>query len=197
MSLPEVLGRQHPALVHLPIAAAFLLPFPLALRLRGGEGWDRTIRYLSWAGVLGGIVAQATGLWFARAGELIPPQGWYPTSAGLLRTHQTLAMAGFGVGLATLAAVLRAATRGGRVWTLVLALGWAGLWGLAGHWGGVMVFPEAPDPALESEVHPSGPGRAPGRGAGWKDGGPGPEFAVMGTAISGTKGFPAPQSPDG
>ncbi|HJV23769.1 MAG TPA: hypothetical protein VJ570_13785 [Holophagaceae bacterium] len=167
MSLPEVLGRQHPAWVHLPIAASLLLPLPLALRLAlGGEGWDRTIRYLAWAGVLGGALAQASGLIFARMGELLPPDGWLPRGAGLLRTHQLLAMGGFALGLATLVGVLRARSRWGRALTLVLALGWAGVWGLAGHWGGRMVFPDAPDPALDTDRRQPDPSLDSGRWAG-------------------------------
>jgi hypothetical protein len=145
MSAFDLLARQHPALVHFPIAASLLLPLPLALRLwRKDAGWDRTILLLAWVGVLGGLAAQATGLLLARSAELIPPTAWFPTHPGLIRTHQVLAMSGFGAGLATLLLVHRGRSAWLRAATLICALLWAGLWGAAGHAGGAMVFPEEP-----------------------------------------------------
>ncbi|HJW34433.1 MAG TPA: DUF2231 domain-containing protein [Holophagaceae bacterium] len=150
MPLLEWLARQHPALVHFPIAACVLLPLPLGLRLWQGEaGWDRTIRYLAWVGVLGGAAAQVSGLLFARSGGLIPLQGWLPARPGLLRTHQVLGMAGFALGLLTLVGILKGTTGKARALTLASALLWAVAWGWAGHLGGAMVFPETSDAGLE------------------------------------------------
>lgn len=147
----EWLARQHPALVHFPIAACILLPLPLGLQLwRGEVGWGRTIRYLAWVGVLGGAAAQLSGLLFARTGGLIPPQDWIPSRPGLLRTHQVPGMAGFILGLLTLVGILKGTSAKARALTLASAIFWAGIWGWAGHLGGAMVFPEPSEGELGS-----------------------------------------------
>lgn len=140
-------AREHPAMVHLPIAAAMLVPVALLLSLwRREEAWLRTARFLAWAGLIGSGGALLSGLLWARQLDLIAPGGWLAQAQdghlqSLLRIHQFLASLGLVLGILTLAALH---WRGGRsvFSALLLSLGWAGAWGAAGHWGGRMVFPE-------------------------------------------------------
>lgn len=152
------LGREHPAMVHLPIAAALLVPVALLLSLwRREESWLRTARFLAWAGLIGSGAALLSGLLWARQLDLIAPGGWLAQTKdghlqSLLRTHQFLALGGFALGLLTLAVLHRRAERGVAT-ALLLSLAWAGIWGAAGHWGGRMVFPDAASPADMLAVH--------------------------------------------
>lgn len=139
----ELLAREHPAFVHLPIAAALLLP--LALLLKRQE----TARFLAWAGFLGGLPSLASGLLWARAQGFLPAGAWAPRSFGLLGVHELLAAAGLLAGAATILLLRRHKLRP----ALAAALLWAGLWGAAGHWGGRMVFPEEAPSEAASAVY--------------------------------------------
>lgn len=150
-------AKEHPAMVHLPIAAALLLPLALLLSLwRREESWLRTARFLAWAGLIGSGAALLSGLLWARRLDLIAPGGWLAKASdgslqSLLRSHQLLALAGIPLGVFTIA-VLHKAKSSGAVIALLLSLAWAGAWGSAGHWGGRMVFPElAPTAPIKAE----------------------------------------------
>ena len=131
------IAREHPALVHLPIAASLLLPFPLARSLNRA-GWIPAARLLAWAGFTGGMAAALSGFLWARGMDLIAPGAWTPAHPGLITTHEWLALSGLGIGLAALILVELKRIRP----AMAVALLWATLWGAAGHWGGKMVFPE-------------------------------------------------------
>lgn len=141
------LAHEHPAMVHLPIAAALLVPVALLLsHWRQGEGWRRMAKFLAWAGLLGSGAALLSGLLWGRQLDLIAPGGWVAKAQdghlqSLLRTHQLLALSGFVLGLMTLAVLHRTRERV-VLPALVLSLAWAAAWGAAGHWGGRMVFPD-------------------------------------------------------
>jgi hypothetical protein len=135
----EAFGREHPAFVHLPIAASLLLMPGLVLWVWKGETWRDACRLLAWAAFSGGLLAALSGLGWARSMDLIPSGGFMPRP-GLLATHEALAVCGVGPGLAALLFIEGKRPR----LALVSTLAWAALWGLAGHWGGRMVFP-APD----------------------------------------------------
>jgi len=140
-------AHEHPAMVHLPIAAALLVPVALLLSLwRRDESWRRTAQFLAWAGLIGSGAALLSGLLWARQMGFIAPGGWLAKAQdghlqSLLRVHQLLAFAGLACGLLTLAALHRVKAL---VPALLLSFAWAAAWGAAGHWGGRMVFPEAP-----------------------------------------------------
>ena len=151
MSAFEWMGREHPAFVHLPIAASLLLVPGLALWIWKGERWRSACRLLAWAALAGGLAAMASGLLWARAMDLIPAGAFLPARSGLLTTHETLAACGLLPGLLSLFLVERARPRV----ALVAAVAWAALWGAAGHAGGRMVFPE-PD-ATQSQTFPEAP----------------------------------------
>jgi len=131
------MAREHPALVHLPIAASLLLPVPLALSLKRPE-WIPAGRLLAWAGFAGGMAAILSGFLWARNMDLIAPGALMPAHPGLIATHEWLALSGIGAGIISLVLVEMKQFRP----ALVAALVWAVLWGAAGHWGGKMVFPE-------------------------------------------------------
>lgn len=143
MPVFELFGREHPAFVHLPIAASLLLPLALALSLTQ-PGWIKGARLLAWAAFAGGLAAIVSGLIWARAMELIAPGSFLPSRSGLLGTHEALAFSGLILGGATLFLLERKQVRA----ALVASLLWAGAWGLTGHWGGRMVFPEPEATAL-------------------------------------------------
>lgn len=138
-------AHEHPAMVHLPIAAALLVPVALLLSLwRQEEGWRRTAQFLAWAGLIGSGAALLSGLLWARQMGFIAPGGWLAKAQdghlqGLLRVHQLLVFAGLACGLLTLAALHRVKAL---LPALLLSFAWAAAWGGAGHWGGRMVFPE-------------------------------------------------------
>ena len=157
------LGREHPAMVHLPIAAALLVPVALLLSLwRREEGWLRTAQFLAWAGLIGSGAALLSGLLWARQLDLIAPGGWIANAQdghlqSLLRAHQFFALGGFVLGLLTLAMLHRKTGRG-VIPALLLGLAWAGTWGVAGHWGGRMVFPDTAHPSdMQAEMKPPAP----------------------------------------
>ena len=145
---------RHPALVHLPIAAALLVPLLAGLALREGDGagWRPPARLLAALGLLGGLAAVASGWLWARLLGWVPPGRYWPTppAPDLLRGHLLFALGGLAAGLPTLLLLRGPAVRRGlRRWgPVLLGLAWAGSWGAAGHWGGRMVFPEAPSAAL-------------------------------------------------
>lgn len=140
----DLFAREHPAFVHLPIAASLLLPIPLALALKR-PGWIPASRLLAWAGLAGGVAAVLSGFLWARSMDLIAPGAFMPARSGLIATHEGLALSGLGAGCVALMLM-----EGKRIRSaLVLALVWAALWGATGHWGGRMVFP---DPGVISQA---------------------------------------------
>jgi len=151
MPVFDWLAREHPAFVHLPIAASLLLPVPLALSLKSPR-WAPAARLLAWAGFAGGLAAVLSGLLWARSLDLIAPGAFMPVRSGLIATHEGLALCGLGAGLAALVLVEREKLRP----ALAVALMWAALWGAAGHWGGKMVFPE-PDAVSQTSLPPESP----------------------------------------
>ncbi|HXC16187.1 MAG TPA: hypothetical protein VNV60_01965 [Holophagaceae bacterium] len=147
----EFIAREHPAIVHLPIAASLLLPLPLFLALRNPV-WFPAVRLQAWAGFAGGMAAILSGFLWARSMDLIAPGALMPAHPGLIATHEWLALSGLGAGLAALILVELKRLRP----ALVVALIWAVLWGATGHWGGKMVFPE-PDAVSQNILSTESP----------------------------------------
>ena len=147
------LAHKHPLLVHLPIAAALLLPLPLLAAQRAGRGikpWWNACRYLTWVGVLILLPAVLSGLAAAfKAGALV--RGLAP--AGPLRLHQLAGLGAFLLGLLTLHSLYRSRKEheGLGAWSLFLGVLWAGVtaWGaLNGH----ALRPRTPLPAPAPKV---------------------------------------------
>lgn len=156
--------HQHPALVHLPVAAALLLPLALLAAQRGGRGmrpWWITCQYLAWAGSLGALAAVVSGFLWGRSLGIIPPGAWIPPRGaeglqGLLRRHELFALAGFGFSALTVWACLRPRKdhQGIGVLALLLGLGWTGCHLMAGLTGGGMTHPRIPAPQAHAEPVP-------------------------------------------
>ena len=107
-------ANKHTWLVHLPTAAALLIPFPIIAAQRGGRGirpWWTTCRFLAWVGVLGALLAALSGLLVARHQGLVPPNGfWGPSQAGLpflFRIHQLGGVLYLVLGIACLRSLYR------------------------------------------------------------------------------------------
>lgn len=58
------LANKHTLLVHLPVAAALMIPIPIFAAQRGGRGirpWWVTCRYVAWSGLVGSLLAVLSG----------------------------------------------------------------------------------------------------------------------------------------
>lgn len=156
------MALRHPVLVHLPVAAGLLIPFALLASQRRGRGirpWWITCQYLAWAGSLGALAAVVSGFIWAKSLALLGPGVWIPPKGSLglqalLRSHELLALAGFGFSALTVWACLRPRKdhEGIGVLALLFGLAWAGLHLAAGITGGRMTHPALP--FTEAKVEP-------------------------------------------
>jgi hypothetical protein len=80
-------ASRHTWLVHLPAAAALMIPLPILAAQRAGRGirpWWTTCRYLAWAGLVGSVLAVASGYLAARnLGLAAPGPLWVPPRHGM------------------------------------------------------------------------------------------------------------------
>ncbi len=171
MPLMEWIAQKHPALVHVPVAVALLIPIPLLAAQRPGRGirpWWTVCRFLAWSGFLGSLFALLSGFAWARQLGLLAPGVWLaPKGEGLgalFRLHQILALSGLGLGLLTLWAVHRPRKDHQNIGFLALLLGllWSGAFAGAGWVGGRMTHPaSAPAPAPEPPPQAQAPAPDP------------------------------------
>lgn len=178
----DFLAYKHPLLVHLPVAAALLLPLALVAAQRPGRGikpWWITCRYLAWAGVLGLLLALLSGWLWARSQGLIAPgkflaanlqkplpEQWLQVA---IWRHQVAAVTSLPLALITLWATHRRRLEHQGLGLLALFSGFlcSGALLTAGYFGGKMthpvpgsvptqteaaVLPEAPDPEADVPV---------------------------------------------
>lgn len=89
------IAEKHALIVHIPIAAALMIPLPIIAAQRGGRGirpWWVTCRYLAWIGTAGSLLALVSGLCLARVNGILPPGTWFtagtPGLAYLFRLHE-------------------------------------------------------------------------------------------------------------
>lgn len=148
----------HALFVHLPIAAALLLPIALIAAQRPGRGikpWWVTCRYLAWAGVLGSLPAVLSGLWTAQGQQLLSTGAWlakgtlqHPT---LFQLHQWCGLASLVLGALTLMALHRKREdhQGIGVLGLFMGLFWAGTTLVIGYSGTLLAHPPSPKPGLQ------------------------------------------------
>lgn len=161
----------HHAFVHLPVAAALLLPIALVAAQRGGRGirpWWTVARFLTLTGLLGTVLALLSGFLLARKSGVIAPGLWLAPAgegSGPARLHQLLALAGFAVGGLALRSMHRRRQEHQGIGVLPLLLGcvWSGLVVYGGFLGGRMahaaqrpqvakVVPAAPVPPPDPEA---------------------------------------------
>ncbi|HJU84802.1 MAG TPA: hypothetical protein VJ600_11365 [Holophagaceae bacterium] len=165
----DLLALKHPMLVHLPLAAALLLPLPLLLSQRAGRGirpWWTASRYLGWMGLLGLLPALVSGFLWARGlgliphGHLLAPPAAPGTLGWLMRRHQLFALATLPLAVLTVLSLHRRRHdyEGIGKTALVLGLLWAAAAVQAGRFGGRMAHPPAPfAPADTAKAAPAPP----------------------------------------
>jgi hypothetical protein len=157
-ALLDLLAREHPAFVHLPLGLVLSLPVALlaSFRSRHAQAWKLTAVFAATLAWLGSVAALLSGLLWGRLIALIPPGGFLPVVLSdrqvlqrMLRLHEGAALAGTLVGAACLLVLWKyyrqEAGRPGQgralgTAALLLGLGWLGAWGLCGKLGGIMVF---------------------------------------------------------
>jgi len=129
------LATGHGWLVHLPAAAAFMIVLPIIAAQRRGRGirpWWTTCRYLAWAGLIGSILAVASGYLAARGRGLMPlsvTSTPLPGLPHLFRIHEISGLACLLLGVACLIALYR--RRQDHQGIGLAALGLGLLWGLS------------------------------------------------------------------
>jgi hypothetical protein len=167
MTWMEWITPRHSLFTHLPVAVALLLPWALIAAQRPGRGirpWWTTCRYLSWAGVLGGILAAVIGILNAHAMGLLP-QGAYLASKGtgltqMFRQHQLYALASLALGVLCLRSVFRKRQdyQGIGVLSLFLGLLWSAASLMAIYRGDLLAWAAVPAaPKIEKPAIPPPP----------------------------------------
>lgn len=167
--LLELVAREHPAFVHIPLRLIAVLPVAMlaSFHPRHIRLWTGTSFFLALAGWLGSTVALFSGLLWGRQIALIPPTAYFPTMPSekqvlqrILQVHELAALSGFFIGGFCLWLLWRSWRRidapegtghrrhgGRRFWERGVGVGpllvgvlWLGCWGLSGKLGGIMVF---------------------------------------------------------
>jgi hypothetical protein len=164
-------ASRHTWLVHLPAAAALIIPWPILAAQRGGRGirpWWTTCRFLAWAGFIGAILAVASGYLAARnLGLLVHGELWVMPMPGptyLLRIHEIGGLACLLLGGACLRSLYRKRQDHQGIGLVALLLGL--LWGasaLATSYAGPFLLGRTPAPScllgLSAETAPAPPSR--------------------------------------
>ena len=76
-------ASKHALMVHLPVAAALMIPIPIMAAQRGGRGirpWWITCRYLAWAGLFGCLLAVVSGFCQGRLHAYVPDHAFWSTA---------------------------------------------------------------------------------------------------------------------
>jgi len=169
MSAIVWLANKHTLLVHLPVAAAILIPLPIIAAQRVGRGirpWWVTCRYLAWAGLLGALAALVTGFLLGRANGMVPAGAYWggaePGLPYLFRVHELGGAVTFVLGIACLRSLYRKRQehQGIGVVALLLGLLWSVVAALTSYSGAVLVG-QAPAPALMIAPPQAAPPPAP------------------------------------
>ncbi len=149
------LASRHTWLVHLPAAAALMIPLPIIAAQRAGRGirpWWITCRYLAWAGCLGALLAVVSGLLAARNLGWLAHDGLWPIpQAGMARLfwiHQLGGLACLALGIACLRSLYhtRQDHQGIGIAALLLGLLW-GASAMATAYAGPYLLGRAEPPA--------------------------------------------------
>ena len=152
------IAQKHGLFVHLPFAAALLLPVALIAAQRAGRGikpWWVTCRYMAWAGVLGVAAAVLSGFGAAQLSKRLPAGIFLAKGSladpTLFQLHQWGAAASLLLGILTLRALHRKREdhQGIGVLGLFLGLLFTGATVAAGYLGTQLAHPppQKPKPA--------------------------------------------------
>lgn len=142
------IASRHTLLVHLPVAAAILIPIPIIAAQRGGRGirpWWNTCRYLAWAGVIGSILTLVSGFALGRVQGLLALGAYVgpatPGAGYLFRLHELGGAATLVLGMGCLRALYRKRQehQGIGVVALLLGLLWAASAVLSAYSGSLLV----------------------------------------------------------
>lgn len=149
----EIMAQEHPAFIHIPLGLAVTLPLVLlwSFRAKDPAVWIRSALFMGAVALAGGLSALYSGLLWARKINLVPADALLPRITSntqvlqqVLRRHEFIAVAGYGLGLLCLVLLWRALRdprlRGA---ALAVSLAWAAAWGFTGKQGGIMVFGNA------------------------------------------------------
>ncbi|GLH74502.1 hypothetical protein GETHLI_30040 [Geothrix limicola] len=167
--LIELIAREHPAFVHIPLGLVAVLPLAMlaSFNARHGRVLTGTSFFLAGIGWLASSLALFSGLVWGRQINLIAPSGYLPVVASekqvlqrILQVHILAAVSGFLVGGVCVFLLWRVWRQnfssdassdhrhaGRRFWergvgapALLMAVIWLGCWGFSGKLGGIMVF---------------------------------------------------------
>ena len=172
------IALKHALIVHLPIAAALMIPLPILAAQRSGRGirpWWTTCRYLAWAGTLGSLLALGSGFLLAHLHGHLQAGGWVaPMPPGLpylFRLHEAGGAASLVLGLLCLRALCRSREehQGIGLLALLSGLAWCCVSFLSAYTGSVLVG-QRPAPrsflgqgtATNPQAWAPPPGHAPG-----------------------------------
>jgi len=146
------IAGKHILVVHVPIAAAILVPLPILAAQRGGRGirpWWTTCRYLTGAGIVGALLALVSGFAQARVGGVLPAGAWWtspqPGMGYLFRLHEVGGVLSLALGAVCLRALYRRRQehQGIGVPALLLGLAWCAA-ALFSAWSGSVMAGKRP-----------------------------------------------------
>lgn len=115
--LIELIAREHPAFVHVPLGLVITLPLAMlgSFWSRNPERWTRTAFFIGLVALAGSAVALFSGLMWGRQIALIPGGGYFPVVASgkqvlqrILQLHELAALSGVVVGCLTVWLLWRA-----------------------------------------------------------------------------------------
>jgi hypothetical protein len=170
------IAEKHALIVHLPIAAALMIPLPIIAAQRGGRGirpWWVTCRYLAWMGTLGSLLALASGFCLARTNGVLPQGAWFSSGAPglsyLFRLHEGGGILSVVLGGLCLRALYRKRQehQGIGFLALVTGLAWCAVACFSMYAGSVMAGQRPPvrfllvPPSLPRAEKPQAPAQAP------------------------------------
>lgn len=163
--LLDLVAREHPALVHVPLGTVMVLPLAMIMSFRSKHphAWTLASLFLALLACGGSLVALVSGVLWGRKIALLSPGAFIPRPAGpaqvlqkMLQFHELAALVGTVLGLTCLFLLWRALKleqaalgkahhrrwidRGVGLPALTVALLWVGAWSVCGRLGGIMVF---------------------------------------------------------
>jgi hypothetical protein len=150
------IANKHILLVHLPAAAALLIPLPIIAAQRGGRGirpWWTTCRFLGWAGFVTSLLAVVSGFFLGRVDGHVPPGAFWgsaePGISYLFRVHELGGAACLVVGVGCLRSLYRKRLehQGIGIPALLLGFLWCGV-ALATSYSGSLMTDRGAAPAL-------------------------------------------------